>query len=91
MGVGTYIAIYFIVWWTVIFAVLPWRVRSQHEDGPLADGTEPGAPQRPLLIPKMLVTTVVAGVIVGLFAWSVETGRLTLDMFPMPVKMYKVD
>ncbi len=91
MGVGTYIAIYFIVWWTVIFAVLPWGVRSQHEDGPLADGTEPGAPQRPRLIPKMLATTVVSAVIVGLFAWSVETGRLTLDMFPMPVKMYKVD
>ncbi|WAC26154.1 DUF1467 family protein [Ancylobacter sp. SL191] len=91
MGVGTYIAIYFIVWWTVIFAVLPWGVRSQHEDGAQEDGTEPGAPQRPLLIPKMLVTTVVAGVIVGLFAWSVETGRLTLDMFPMPVKMYKID
>jgi len=88
MGVTTYIAIYFIVWWTVIFAVLPFGVRSQHEDGAVEDGSEPGAPQRPLLIRKALVTTVVAAVIVGLFAWSVETGRLTLDMFPMPFKAY---
>lgn len=88
MGVSTYIAIYFIVWWTVIFAVLPFGVRSQHEAGAVEDGSEPGAPMRPLLIRKALVTTVVAAVIVGLFAWSVETGRLTLDMFPMPFKAY---
>ncbi|MGA0565397.1 DUF1467 family protein [Ancylobacter sp. VNQ12] len=88
MGVTTYIAIYFIVWWTVIFAVLPFGVRSQHEAGTVEDGSEPGAPMRPLLIRKALVTTVVAAVIVGLFAWSVETGRLTLDMFPMPFKAY---
>lgn len=88
MGVGTYIAIYFIVWWTVIFAILPFGVRSQHEDGMPEDGTEPGAPQRPMLVRKMIATTVIAAVIVGLFAFLVETGRLTLDMFPMPVKMY---
>lgn len=88
MGIGTYVAIYFIVWWTVIFAVLPFGVRSQHEDGAVEDGTEPGAPQRPLLIRKMLVTTVIAALIVGCFAWAVETGRLTLEMFPMPIKLY---
>lgn len=88
MGVTTYIAIYFIVWWTVIFAVLPFGVRSQHEGGAVEDGSEPGAPMRPLLFRKALVTTVVAAVIVGLFAWSVETGRLRLDMFPMPFKAY---
>ncbi|MCJ8143130.1 DUF1467 family protein [Ancylobacter sp. A5.8] len=88
MGITTYIAIYFIVWWTVIFAVLPFGVRSQHEDGVIEDGTEPGAPQRPLLLRKILATSVIAAVIVGLFYWSVETGRLTLDMFPMPFKPY---
>ena len=86
MGIGTYIAIYFIVWWTVIFAVLPFGSRSQHEDGAVEDGTEPGAPSRPLLLRKALITTVIAAVIVGVFAWSLETGRLTLDMFPMPFK-----
>jgi len=88
MGIGTYVAIYFIVWWTVIFAVLPFGVRSQHEDGAVEDGTEPGAPSRPLLLRKALITTVIAAVIVGVFAWSLETGRLTLDLFPMPFKTY---
>jgi len=33
MKVGTFIAIYFIIWWVVLFAVLPWGVRSQEESG----------------------------------------------------------
>lgn len=90
MNLATYIAIYFIVWWVVIFAVLPFGVRSQHEAGAVEDGTEPGAPQRPLLLRKALVTTVVAAVIVGLFAWLVETDRLRLDMFPMPFSIQQV-
>ncbi|MFK8251570.1 DUF1467 family protein [Ancylobacter terrae] len=84
MGIPTYIAIYFIVWWTVIFATLPFGVRSQHEDGAVTDGTEAGAPVRPLLLRKMLATTVIAALIVGAFALSVEKGWLTLEMFPMP-------
>ncbi len=89
MGVGTYIAIYFIVWWVVIFAVLPFGVRSQHEDGAVEDGTEPGAPQQPMLLRKALATTVVSAIIVLLFAWLVETGRLDIDMFPMPFQLYE--
>lgn len=88
MGFGTYAAIYFIVWWVVLFAVLPFGVRSQHEDGVVEEGTEPGAPKHPMLVRKALATTVIAAVIVVLFGWAVETGRLTLEMFPMPVKLY---
>ena len=44
MQVGTVIAIYFIIWWVVLFAVLPWGVRSQQESGEVTPGTDPGAP-----------------------------------------------
>ena len=40
MSLVTAIAIYFIIWWTVLFAVLPWGVRSQDETGTVAKGTE---------------------------------------------------
>ena len=40
-------AIYFVIWWIVLFAVLPWGVRSQHESGDSAPGTDPGAPAMP--------------------------------------------
>ena len=44
MSLTTAIAIYFIIWWVVLFAVLPWGVRSQEESGAVAPGTDPGAP-----------------------------------------------
>ena len=40
------IAIYFTIWWIVLFAILPWGVRSQHEDGEVVAGTDPGARSR---------------------------------------------
>lgn len=89
MSLTTYFAIYFIVWWTVIFAVLPFGIRSQHEEGEVEAGIEPGAPLRPRLIGKALITTVIAALIVGTFAWAVEGGHLTLDMFPMPFDVKK--
>jgi len=39
MSVSFAIAIYFIIWWTVLFAVLPIGVRTQAEDGAVVPGT----------------------------------------------------
>ena len=45
MAWTTIAAIYFIMWWIVLFAVLPWGVRSQTEHGEeVPPGTDPGAP-----------------------------------------------
>ena len=63
MRVGTVIAIYFLIWWIVLFAVLPWGVRSQHEGGEFVAGTDPGAPSSHRVWSKLLWTTVVASVI----------------------------
>jgi len=32
MAIATAIAIYFLIWWIVLFAVLPWGVRAQGEN-----------------------------------------------------------
>ena len=34
MGISTAIAIYFLIWWIVLFAVLPWGVRAQGDGQP---------------------------------------------------------
>jgi len=60
MSLTTSLAIYFIVWWTVLFAVLPWGIRSQVEAGEVVPGTDPGAPAFPKLGNKVLWTTVIA-------------------------------
>ncbi|MCW6509709.1 DUF1467 family protein [Lichenifustis flavocetrariae] len=56
------LAIYFTLWWTLLFAVLPFGVRSQQETGTTVPGSEPGAPQTPALLKKALWTTVLTTV-----------------------------
>ncbi len=64
------IAVYFTIWWTVLFAILPFGVRSQHESGDIVNGTDPGAPVAPRLLIKAVVTTIVAAILfAGLYAY----------------------
>jgi len=63
MPAMTGLAIFFLIWWVVLFAVLPWGVRSQQEGGEVAPGTDPGAPAIPNLRRKLMWTTVVSVVI----------------------------
>ncbi len=73
MTIAGGLAVYFVIWWTVLFAVLPFGVRSQAEAGDVKDGTDPGAPVLPGLVSKAIVTSVVAGVVFALvwYIWSV--------------------
>ena len=68
MRIGTLIAIYFVVWWIVLFAVLPWGVRTQDEEGDVVMGTTSSAPVRPMLVKKAIATSIVAAVLV-FFLW----------------------
>ena len=60
MSLATAVAIYFLIWWTVLFAVLPWGVRSQEESGEVVPGSDPGAPKLPRLLLKLLWTTLIS-------------------------------
>jgi predicted secreted protein len=66
VSVTTAIATYFVIWWVVLFTILPWGIRSQHEAGDIAPGTDPGAPALPRLWLKLLWTTGVSGVVFAL-------------------------
>lgn len=65
------LALYFVIWWTVLFAVLPFGVRSQVEAGDVTEGTEPGAPVLPGLRKKALITSAIAAVVFAMvwYAW----------------------
>ena len=66
MAVSTVIAFYFIIWWVVLFAILPWGVRSQQESGEVAPGTDPGAPASHRIGMKLIYTTVAASIVFGI-------------------------
>lgn len=57
------LALYFVIWWILLFAVLPFGIRSQVEAGEVIKGTEPGAPTAPGLREKAIWTTLVASVV----------------------------
>jgi predicted secreted protein len=79
MRIGSLIAIYFVVWWIVLFAILPWGVRTQDEEGDVTLGTTHSAPARPMLIRKAIATSLVAAFIVGAFWVAVEFYGLDLE------------
>ncbi|PTM43226.1 DUF1467 family protein [Bosea sp. 124] len=72
MTVASALAVYFVIWWTVLFAVLPFGVRSQSETGEITQGTEPGAPALPGLLRKALITSVIAAVVFAIvwYVWA---------------------
>ncbi|MGO4740079.1 DUF1467 family protein [Bosea sp. 2KB_26] len=70
MTIAGGLAVYFVIWWTVLFVTLPFGVRSQAEDGEVVQGTEPGAPVLPGLAKKALITTILAAIIF-VFVWYI--------------------
>jgi predicted secreted protein len=65
MDWATSLATYVIIWWLVMFMVLPWGVRRiEPED--LGEGDDPGAPENPRMLMKVAVTTAISGVVFGL-------------------------
>jgi predicted secreted protein len=75
-------AIYFVIWWIVLFVVLPWGVKSQDETGEITQGTDPGAPARPLLLRKAIATTIISALLLaaGYGLWT--TGLINSDFLP---------
>ena len=77
----TALAIYFLVWWLVLFAVLPFGIRSQHEEE-TSPGTDPGAPVLPRMISKLLWTTLVSAAIFAVMYVAYVYRLVTLDSIP---------
>jgi predicted secreted protein len=69
MAVGSAIAVYFIIWWVTLFAVLPFGVSSQDEAGEVAPGSDPGAPAIARIGRVALINSVVALVVFAAF-WA---------------------
>jgi predicted secreted protein len=59
------IAVYFTMWWIVLFAVLPFGVQSAHEAAStdLPPGADPGAPVAPMIARKAVWTTLVSALL----------------------------
>jgi predicted secreted protein len=77
--ISTGFAIYFVLWWVVLFVTLPFGVRSQHETGEGAPGTDPGAPIASRMAPKLIWTTLISAVIFTLGVLAYNAGYLNIE------------
>ena len=68
------IALYIMIWWMTLFAVLPLGVKTQGEAGEVVEGTPASAPVAPRLLRTVLINTVVAG-----FAFAIVWMALDRD------------
>ncbi len=76
MSIPLGIALFFVIWWIVLFAVLPFFIRPQSETGEVVPGTPASAPARFSFMRAAQVNTVVA-VAVFLLVWAC----IELDIF----------
>jgi predicted secreted protein len=78
------LALYFVIWWTVLFAVLPFGLRTQHEEGEVVPGTPASAPARPRLLRIFLVNTLVAAVVFAIVWVAIVYKLVTIDIIEIP-------
>lgn len=57
MGALTGILVFVVVWWVVLFAVLPWGVETDEQPPP---GVAQSAPKAPRIAVKMAATTLIS-------------------------------
>ncbi|MBI5265220.1 MAG: DUF1467 family protein [Bradyrhizobium sp.] len=77
--VTTALAIYFVLWWVTLFVTLPFGVRSQHEDGEGAPGTDPGAPIMARMGRKLIWTTLISAAVFAVGASAYHAGYLSIE------------
>lgn len=63
------IALYLMIWWMTLFAVLPFGVKTQGEAGEVVEGTPASAPVAPRLLRVAVINTIVATIAFA-FVWT---------------------
>lgn len=83
MKLGSLLAIYLLIWFLTLFAVLPWGVRTSREAGlDLVPGEADSAPVAPNLARKLLWTTLISAILMALFWANYEAGWIVMDDVP---------
>jgi predicted secreted protein len=68
-------AIFLLIWFVVLFAVLPWGVRQSSEPEP---GHDPGAPVNPNIGRKALITTAISLLLWGVYFYVTQILGISL-------------
>ena len=82
----------FIIWWLVLFAILPFGLKTQDEDEDVTLGTVASAPRGPHVLRAMLRTTIVSALMLAVFYGVDQGARSTLRRYPeLPSRRSKLN
>ncbi|GAB4523965.1 MAG: DUF1467 family protein [Roseibium sp.] len=82
MSVAFGLAIYFMLWWIILFAILPFGMRrTQEEAGEVLPGSEPSAPERPQFLKVIVLTTIVTTIVFAAYV-ALRNSGYGLDDIP---------
>jgi predicted secreted protein len=84
-------ALYFILWWLVLFATLPFGLKTQDDDEDVTLGTVSSAPKGPHMLRAFVRTTIVSALILGGFYLLTKGLGLSMDDIPRIVPDFKSD
>lgn len=77
MTIMSGLIVYLVIWWVVIFAVLPWAVKRETNPQP---GHDIGAPQKTYLWQKFLITTIISTIIWFIVNYIINSGLIRLSV-----------
>mgnify|MGYP003948203265 CR=1 FL=1 len=85
MNPVTGILIYVVVWWLVLFMVLPFGVLTVREEGgEVTEGEATSAPAKPRIFLKMVITTVISTVLMAGIVGATQFGLLDFRAYFAP-------
>ena len=68
-----------VVWWLILFMVLPFGAAPPDEVEP---GMATSAPAKPRMAAKLAITTVLAALVTALIVWLIDSGLIQLRPTP---------
>ena len=80
MNLFSAFVVWLIIWWLVLFIVLPIGIRGQAEEEDIVEGTEPGAPHTLNIKRKFIQTTIIASIILVFVCALILSGLVSWDM-----------
>ncbi len=83
MAIPMAIGIFFVIWWITLFAVLPFGVTTQQEEQSIIPGSAESAPATPLLMKKLVATTLVTCLLFSIVYWIMTSPLVTLENIPL--------
>ena len=82
------LAVYFIIWWTTLFVMIPLGLKTQDDKGDVTLGTVSSAPHGSHMGRAVLRTTIVSAIVFGVLVMLTRVFGLSFDDIPRVVPKF---